>query len=102
MIRPPIDPRYRPAPTEPTWRSILVSYAILATVPALLWAVSRPSTRIVGVVAVLGLALVARRLHRLVRCFSDCQGFAFDLGQRVRITITQPSTCEATDQRCTV
>lgn len=102
MILPPIDPRYRPAPTQPTWRNILVSYAILASVPALLWVVSQPSTRIAGVVAVVGLALVARRLHRLIRCFYDCQGFAFDLGQRVRITITQPQSSEVADQQCAV
>lgn len=102
MILPPIDPRYRPAPTEPTWQNILVSYAMIAAVPALLWVVSQPPTRIVGVAAVVGLFVVARRLHRLIRCFYDCQGLAFDLGRSVRITITQPSAGEVTDQQCTV
>lgn len=102
MLRPPTDPRYRPAPSEPTWQNVLVGYAMIAAVPALLWVASQPSTRLVAVAAVVGLALVARHLLRLVRCFDDCRGFAFDLGQRIRITITQPAACEAGDQQCTV
>lgn len=93
MIQPSFDHRSRPASREPTWQQILVSYAMLAAIPAVLWIAAQPSTRILAVVAAVGVYVTTRRLHRLLRCFYDCKAMTFDIGESVRITIRQPSTC---------
>lgn len=87
---PPPDPRGRPVHKHPTWRSVLVSYALVAAIPLLLWVVSRPLAGTAAIAAVVGLSIGARRAYRLIRCVRDCQGLAFDLVGRVRITITRP------------
>jgi hypothetical protein len=94
MYRPPSDPRPRSTTSGPTWRALLVRYAIVAAVPILLWAVSQPVTAVLalGAIAVLGTA--ARRGYGLVRCFYDCQAMIFDLGGVARITIRQAPTDE--------
>jgi len=88
MFRPPLDPRDRPLTDEPTRRNVVVSYALVAAVPLLLWAVSYPLASVVAFGTIAGLFTGGRRAYRLIRCFHDCQRFAFDLGGTARITVT--------------
>lgn len=90
MTRPP-GTRYRTGPQEPTWRSILAAYAVAAAIPALFWLVSYPLAGVAAIAAIVALRAGARRTAGLVRCFRECRGIAFDLGGRVRITVTNPS-----------
>ena len=90
MYRPPSDPhdpRDRFAPTRPTWRSVLASYALVAAVPLLLWAAVHPLAGGVILAGAVGLAVAARRALGLLRCFRDCPGFAVVAGP-VRIAVT--------------
>lgn len=95
MFRPPFDPRDRPLIDRPTWRSVLVSYATMAVVPLLLWAVSRPLEGTVTLVGIAVLCVGGRRVHRLRRCFYECQKLTFDVAGKAQITITQISADEA-------
>lgn len=95
MHRPPLDPRDRPLIETPTWRNVLVSYAMVAAIPLLLWVVSQPLVGSVTLAAVVGLLVGGRRAYRLTRCFYDCQGFTFDLGGKAQITVTQIPIDEA-------
>lgn len=88
-MRPPLDPRYLPDPTEPTRQSLLVSYALVASILPVLWFVSYPMLGSVLVVTTAGVGIVLRRVWRLRRCFRDCGGFSLDLAGRVRIAVTQ-------------
>jgi hypothetical protein len=90
MKRVPPDAPTRPLDERLTWRSILVSYAMMAAVPLLLWVAGRPLLRVTAVAAVVGAFAVARRGAALRRCFYECGGFAFDLGGSVRVTISRP------------
>lgn len=89
MFRPPLDPRDRPLVEQPTWRSVLVSYAVVAAIPLLLWVVSRPLAGTVTLGAVAGLIVGGRRAYGLTRCFYDCQGFTFDLVGKAQITVAR-------------
>lgn len=95
MVRPPLDPRERPLAESLTWQSIAVSYALMAVIPLLLWAVSRPLAGSVLLVGAASLFIGGRRAYRLRRCFYDCQEFTFDVLGRARITVAQIPTAEA-------
>lgn len=90
MTRPPLDPRYLRDPTEPSPRSLLVSYALVAAIFPVLWFASYPVLGSVAVVTAVGIGVALRRAWRLRRCFRDCGGFSLQLGSRVRIAVTQP------------
>jgi hypothetical protein len=92
MFTPPPDGRQHAPVTEPTAQSILVSYLLMAAIPLTLWVVSHPLVGVAGLVTALGVGLTARRAASLVRCISECGGFAVDLGERVRITVSQTRT----------
>ncbi|WP_135828279.1 hypothetical protein [Halorussus halobius] len=89
MSRPPLDPRYRSALTNPTWRHVLASYAMMVGVPVLVWAASRPLAGVAVVAALVGTAAGTRRASGLVQCFRNCEGFAFDVGDTARVTVTR-------------
>lgn len=80
---------------HPTWGSVLVSAALVAAVPVLLWIGSRPLAGAVGLGTVGGLAVVAPPAYRLARCASRCRRFAIDVGDSVRITVTKPPADES-------
>lgn len=63
---------------------------MVLAVPLLLWVISQPLAGAVVLSSGIGLLVGVRRASRLIRCFSDCDGFAFDLGGRIRISIRQP------------
>lgn len=89
MYRPPSDPRNRIAQKNPTWRNIIVSYLMVIAIPLALWAFSQPVAGAVVIAALVGLFSGARRAYTLARCFEHCQGFAFDLAGKARITVRQ-------------
>ena len=91
--RPPSEARDRPAYRQPTWRNILVSYAMLAAIPVLLWVSVQPLTRLSLVGVLVAGALVARRLHALASCLAECRALAFDLGGAVTVTISRRGSC---------
>jgi hypothetical protein len=88
-MRPPIDPRPGPLPGRPTWRGILVGYALVLAVPALLWAISQPVTAGVAAAGLLGGRVATRRGVWFVRCLRDCGAVSRSLGC-VRITVSRP------------
>lgn len=92
MYRPPSDPRGHPALDRPRWRSLLAGYASVAAFFLSLWVVSHPLAGAVVLATVVGSVVGARRASELARCFHDCGGFSFDLGGRLRITVTQTDT----------
>ncbi|MFT4885218.1 MAG: hypothetical protein ACI8U4_002740 [Natronomonas sp.] len=96
MYQPPLDPRPDSVATAPTWRALLVRYAVVAAVPILLWAISQPVTAVLALGAIAALSIGARRGYGLVRCFYDCQAMIFDLGGVARITVRQTPT----DDQC--
>ena len=89
MYRPPSDPRDRPRIERPTWQQVLLSYAMVAALPVLLWVASEPLVGTAAIATAGGLFVGGRRAHALVRCFDDCEEFAFDLGGRARVTVRQ-------------
>ena len=89
MYIPPIDPRDHAATRQPTWRNVLVAYALLAAVALSLWVVSNPVAGAVLVVAIAGLAVGGHRAVELGRCLVECREFAVDLVGDVRVTVTK-------------
>ncbi|QLG61668.1 hypothetical protein HUG12_07980 [Halorarum salinum] len=77
---------------QPTWRSVLVSYAAMAAIPLSLWAVSRPLAAVAVLAAAAALFVGVRRAPGLARCYRECRGIAFDLGGTVRVTIAWEPT----------
>ncbi|MFT4947248.1 MAG: hypothetical protein ACI8TL_001488 [Natronomonas sp.] len=92
MFRPPTDPRYRPDPARLTWGGIAVSYGILVGTFALLWMRAHPVIGTLMVACGATLLVIARRLGRLRRCLRECDALTVTIGDRARITITQPYT----------
>lgn len=95
MLRDPPDVRYHPVPSEPTWQRVLVSYTAIATVLLLLWAVSDPLASVVLLAAFAVLFAGARWTLALARCLAECGGFAFEVGERVRIRVTRSCPAES-------
>lgn len=85
----PPSQRARPIPDDPTWRAVLVSYAAMVAIPLALWVGSQPLVRGVALAGVVGALVGARRALELLRCLSECGGFALDLGETVRITVAR-------------
>jgi hypothetical protein len=92
MHRPPPDPRHRTEPVRPSWRNILVSYATIAVLFLAFVSVSYPLLAVASIVALVGSAVVARRVAGLARCVRDCGGVSYDLAGRVRISVSRPRT----------
>lgn len=89
-----LDPREGPAFEPPTRSSIFVSYLMMATLPLFIWILSNPVIGFTVIASGVVLIVLSRRLKALKRCFSACGGFAFDIGETVRISIShQPSEC---------
>lgn len=95
MRAPPLDPRDRPFVEQPTWRGILVSYALVAAVPLLLWVSSHQLAGAVTLALLAGLFVGGRGVFMLTRCFHVCQEFTVDLGGTAWITVAQIPTDEA-------
>ena len=92
----PLDPRSRSDFGQPTWRSILTGYALIAALFLSLWIASNPIAGTVGLTAAVGLFVGARRTAGLVRCLRVCREFTVDLGGSLQITITNTRVDDAT------
>ena len=90
------DPRQYPPTEEPTWKGILISYAMIVAVPFILWVVSQPLVGTAVLAGIVSLAIGLRRGYRLAHCFSHCERIVIDLGEAARITITHPPIDDAT------
>ncbi|WP_430506023.1 hypothetical protein [Haloparvum sp. PAK95] len=86
MRDPTRDPRRRSAPDQPTWDSVLLSYVMIAAIPAVLWMAANPVTGLVAVGMIASLGLGARKAAGLIRCFYQCGRLAFDVGD-ARVTV---------------
>jgi hypothetical protein len=95
MSRPPVDPRDRPLPPRDLSGSILVSWAMVATVFLLVWAVSYPVLGALALVALVGLVAVRRRVRWLARCVAECRQLTIPLGRHGHITIGRARCCPA-------
>ncbi|MFB6234873.1 MAG: hypothetical protein ABEH81_00485 [Halopenitus sp.] len=89
MRDPTRDPRRRSAPDQPTWDSVLLSYVMVAAIPAVLWIVANPVIGLVAVGTIASLGLGARKAAELIRCFYQCRRLAFDVGDVARVTVCQ-------------
>lgn len=96
MFRPPLDPRTRPLIERPTWGKVIVSYAVMAAIPLLLWVGSHPLVGLATLAGVAALLVAGRRAHRLLRCFHECPGITFELAGTARITVSQIAADDAT------
>lgn len=92
------DPRDSADRRNPSWRSILLSFGLLAVIPLALWVLPAPLTRVtllgVAVGSIAGLVVGVRRAHALIRCFQDCRAMVFDVGDTVQITVSRSRACE--------
>ena len=85
---------YRPPSAligRPTWRAIVVSYALVATIPVSLLFLSQPVVLAVTGAAIAGLFVAGRRFYRLVQCYSDCESITWNPAGRAQVTVTQRS-----------
>lgn len=89
MFSLPPDRLYHPSITDATPQSILVSYALIGLIPLVLRGISSPIAGTILLAVLLSIGLGVRRVTQLVRCLENCGGFAFDLGGRVHVTVTQ-------------
>lgn len=87
MRDPNRDPRRRSVPDQPTWDTVLLSYAMVAAIPVVLWIAANPVIGLVAVGAIASLGFGARKAAGLVRCFYECRRLAFDVGDVARITV---------------
>lgn len=95
MFRSPRDPQDHARITNLTWRSILVSYALVATIPLLLWSTSNVLASTVTLAGVAGLIIGGRHAYKLRCCFYQCQELTFRLGETAQVTVTQLPTDDA-------
>jgi hypothetical protein len=68
---------------------------MVAVIPLLVWGVSQPRAGVVVLAAIFGLYIGGRRAYRLTRCFYACQEFTFELGGKIKITVTYLPTGDA-------
>lgn len=99
----PPPPRDRPYLDTPSWSDLGVTYALVAALPVVLWAVSNPVASIAGVATGFGLrrAYLSGR-KRLKQGLRD-RTVSVQLGQTIHIRITRPgdSTHPQSDACCT-
>lgn len=96
MNRPPLDTRDRPERKSPTWGGVVVSYALVAAIPMLLWVVSSPVAGVAALAGAGALLVAGRHSYRLLRCYRECEAMTVALLGRARITITQMEDGEPT------
>ena len=94
MYEPPSDPSARIDPNRLTWRRVLVSYAMMAAIPFLLWAVSDPLAAGLTVAGSAGAVVATKHARRLAHCIEECQELALDLPGTVGVTVTWGASCE--------
>ena len=86
----PPDPSDRRGIEQPSWRSVLAGYVLIAGVLASLWAVSNPVAGLRLVLAGVAARIGAPRAAAGVRCLRVCREFTVVLGDRLRITVRKP------------
>lgn len=94
MYEPPSDPTARTDADRLTWRRVLVSYAMMAAIPLVLWAVSEPVTAGLVAAGSAGVAVATTHARRLARCVEQCEGLAADLPGTVDVAVTWGAGCE--------
>lgn len=94
MHAPPTDPRDRTDYDRLTWRRVLVSYALMAAIPVLLWAASSPLAAGLVAAGSAGAVVTTRQARRLARCVRTCRRLAVDLPGTVRLTVDWGSRCD--------
>lgn len=91
MHRGPIDSRHTNGPTDPSWRSLAVCYALIAAAALLLWSTTNPLAGVAVATGALGLFVGARKTVPLVRRLSQCGGFVLDVTDDLQICVVRPS-----------
>jgi hypothetical protein len=94
MPKPTSDSYDRSTYYRITWRGVLVSYAMAAAIPVLLWAGSDPAAAALALAGAAGAFVAARYARRVARCVDQCRGVAFDLPGRVRVTVAWTEACD--------
>jgi hypothetical protein len=95
MYEPPSDSNARTDSDRLTWRRVVVSYAMMAAIPVLLWAVGEPVTAGLLAAGGAGAVVATTRARRLSRCVEHCEGLAADLPGTVDVTVTWDASCDA-------
>jgi len=88
------DPHKRTTYGRLTWTDILLSYAMAAALPVLLWSASDPVTAGVLTLSAAFVVVTARRTRELARCLRECRSVAFDLPGTVSVTVAWGPTCD--------
>lgn len=70
-----------------------MSFAAMAALPLLLWAVSQPLVGAATLAVGAGLFVGTRRAYRQARCVQECRVCTVDRGRRVQITVTRRCVC---------
>ena len=94
MYEPPSDSNARTDADRLTWRRVLVSYAMAAAIPVLLWGASEPVTAGLVAAGTAGGAVATTRARRLARCVEECEGLVADLPGTVDVTVTWGASCD--------
>ncbi|QZP36356.1 hypothetical protein [Halobaculum magnesiiphilum] len=89
------DPSDRTGIEQPSWRSILAGYVLIAGLLASLWAVSNPAAALTLLLAGVAVRRGTPRAAAAVRCVRVCREFTVDLGGRLRITVAKPPVDDA-------
>lgn len=90
MYRGPRDSRYLEVPTETSWRSLVVCYALMPTTLLLLWSVTNPLAGAAAITGAVGLFVGSRKAVPLVRCLAECGGFVLDVTDDLQLCVVRP------------
>lgn len=94
MHKPTRDPTDSGTYRTVSWKNVLSSYALVAAIPVLLWAISDPLAAVLAATAVATAVVATGYARRLARCVDQCRGFAFDLPRAGRVTVCWTEACD--------
>lgn len=93
MQQPPSDPIDRTTHRNITTKDLLASYALLAAIPATLWAASEPLAAVLALAGIAGAVVATRLARRLAVCIRECRELAVGLPGSARICIGLRDDC---------
>jgi hypothetical protein len=94
MYDPNADPTDRRTNRSLSWTNVLLTYALAAAIPVLLWAVSSPGAAVLTVTVVAAASFAVRYTRRLARCVDKCRGVSFTVPRTARVSVCWAESCQ--------
>lgn len=93
MYDPRADPTDRRTNRSLTWTNVLLTYALAAAVPVLLWAVSDPGAAVLTATVATTAFVATRYTRKLARCIDQCRSITVNVPRSGQLSLCWGQSC---------